>query len=198
MAASLVLTPQKFTALDSDQLAGKKDIKKTDAEPTEEEQQQRLTSSSEIQQKWTIKNKNDLVPPSYQIYSAAYISFYTAKLIDDIVSDLSEWQLNGTEDSLVNISNIKTILEKNYEYLQERSENRIFLSYLETIFKDGNWEYLTQDQVGFIKNQLNDFKSGDINFQNLENFSKKLYMQNLGIDKRSSNEKKTKAKKTDK
>ncbi|MEK7581122.1 MAG: hypothetical protein AAB512_02445 [Patescibacteria group bacterium] len=152
-----------------------------------------LTNTREVIDKIQSTVKSTEQPLIFRTYSAPYIAFYTNKLLDEIIVDLAEWQKNSTEDSLVNISNIRTILDKNSQYLEQRAENRILLAFLETIFENDNWETLKPTQIGFIKNLLNDFKNGEIQGDALKEFSRKLYSNKVNIIIESESKSKAKA-----
>lgn len=185
MASQLITKQQDVTTLDVSKLGIKGEPEYTNSGIVQKPEETLLTQSIGVK---TQEVPEDLViSPTF---SGSYIAHHTSILVENVISQLAEWQESKTEDSLIFISNIKSVLEENYNYLRERSENRIFLAYLETIFSDQNWEYLKSDQIGFIKNQLKRFKEGEVNYTELREFSKQLYTQKLGIDKSSKYESK--------
>lgn len=124
-------------------------------------------------------------------YSPEYIAYNTKLIIDKLDNELALWQKTNPDDAFPYISNIKDLLEENEEYLTQKDENRLLLSLLELIFQNNNWENIEQEDIKFLRREVIRFKDGNVDWKNLDNFSKQLYRKNLSVFKKSEyNEKK--------
>lgn len=125
-------------------------------------------------------------------YSESYTRFNTQSLINSLDEQLSKWEEVGTDDALLYINEIKLLLEKNIEYLEEDDENRILLSLLELIFQNNNWEDFTEKEIKYLRIELKRFQEGEVTPFSLVNFSKQLYRKKISVLKNYRNEQKKK------
>lgn len=114
-------------------------------------------------------------------YSDTYIQFNTQSFVNSLMTELNEWEENGTENSISHIANIRQHLNNFSIYLEQRPEQRIMLSLLELIFENNQWENMDQKDVKKIKEEVKRFSSGQLDWKSLKTFSRQLYNNKLSI-----------------
>ncbi len=113
------------------------------------------------------------------VSTKAYIEYKTAQLVTQVNRELEEWESFGTEESLINISNIKELIQEQKANFSQEAEQRIFTSLLSLIFRNNKWEELSTSQVRGFKGELSRFATGVIKLEDLKVFSR--HLSNLKI-----------------
>lgn len=108
-------------------------------------------------------------------FTKIYLKHNFSILISNLMELVDKWRNSGTEESIDEISEIKSLLEEHVTYFEQTPESRILLGGLETIFENDNWEKLDKNQLGIIYSQLEQFKAGNIKMSNLKNFSREIF-----------------------
>ena len=112
-------------------------------------------------------------------YSSTYIEHNVNLLISSLKSDFFSWSEKGTEDSYSEISRIKNTLEEYAPYLERREDTNILLGTLELLFQNNNWEKLNNKKLNLVVTELDRFRSGSVDWNSLEKFSKQLWSADI-------------------
>jgi hypothetical protein len=113
--------------------------------------------------------------------SDKYIQFNTQILVKELIVQFDKWENTEAHDSILYISNIKDLLDSYRNYLNRRSENRIFLSTLDIIFENDMWTSISNSKISFFKKELRRFELDGINRDNLEKFTKQIYRNKISL-----------------
>jgi|WetSurMetagenome_2_1015567.scaffolds.fasta_scaffold22419_3 hypothetical protein len=150
----------------------------------EEENSSKFTEASISSEGKEISERQESYLDSHafpNIFSQSYISHNTSLVARKIVSELKKWEENSTPDSLAYIAEIKDIVENYQSYLYLKNEDRILISLLKSLLESNNWESITQSSIKYLRIEISRFIDGDVNWKNLETFSKQLYRNNFSV-----------------
>lgn len=151
------------------------DIKNTKAEPINEAERipNQTVTSKKYQQ--ILENDKQIISSQKDPLSTNYLSHKTKQIIHEVMDYLKTWETNGTEESLVEITEIKKRLDNIATYLQDYPSNRVLVGMLRLIFDNNNWMKMNTGQINVFHNELKRFQTGYVSQEELVKFSQQLF-----------------------
>lgn len=115
-------------------------------------------------------------------HSKQYLQHKNKSFVLRLIELLNVWKKEGSEGSLFEIAEFRELISGNKAYFTELPEYRIFLSTIDLLFTNNNWEKVTSTQINQLIEMFNAFKNdGQVTLKSLKSFSRSLFKSNLQI-----------------
>lgn len=143
--------------------------------------QTQVIDRRDLEDKDVLREKTQTISKGYESgYTLPFVQHKTKELVIQLTVEFKRWSEYGTSDSLIYISNIKSLLDRYSKYLDCSQESRLLVGTLQLIFVDEKWEEITPKQVKSVYLELKRFEDGVVEKEGFNIFSKQLLR--LGIN----------------